>query len=93
MHIQLFIFQVEFSLLLLIYLGYLKNRYMGSIIGRVADHISMHFGNIIYPPTISEMKKDHLNDDTIAFDNVNWHSQIINNQVVGCNLFYIKLLF
>ncbi|XP_072763641.1 galactose mutarotase [Anoplolepis gracilipes] len=67
--------------------GYLKNRYMGSIIGRVADHIPMHFSNIIYPLTISDKtKKDHLNDATVAFDNVNWHSQIVNNQVVMSHL-------
>lgn len=58
---------------------------MGSIIGRVADHIPMHFNNIIYPLTTkNETKKDtNYNNGTVAFDNVNWHSQIVNNRVVG----------
>lgn len=65
---------------------------MGSIIGRVADHIPMHFSNIIYPPTTkNETKKDNnYNNGTVAFDNVNWHSQIVNNRVVGCSLFCLK---
>lgn len=63
---------------------------MGSIIGRVADRIPTHL-NINYPSTINdETEKDYLNDGTVAFDNVNWHSQIVNNQVVGCNLFSLK---
>ncbi|KAM0727985.1 Galactose mutarotase [Formica fusca] len=67
--------------------GYLKNRYMGSIIGRVADRIPMHLSNMIYPSTIGdETKKDHLNDGMVAFDNVNWHSQIVNNRVVMSHL-------
>ncbi|XP_029164571.1 aldose 1-epimerase-like [Nylanderia fulva] len=66
--------------------GYLKNRYMGSIVGRVADHISTHCDNQIDPPTINKTQKDRLNDDAIAFDNVNWHSQIVNNQVVMSHL-------
>ncbi|CAL1678752.1 unnamed protein product [Lasius platythorax] len=66
--------------------GYLKNRYMGSIIGRVADRIPTHL-NINYPSTINhETEKDYLNDGTVAFDNVNWHSQIVNNQVVMSHL-------
>lgn len=71
-------------------LGYLKNRYIGSIIGRVANRISgglMSLNNVIYPLSINdETGKDHFNGGIVAFDNVNWQSQIVNNRVVGPNL-------
>ncbi|XP_039312848.1 galactose mutarotase [Solenopsis invicta] len=71
--------------------GYLKNRYMGSIIGRVANCISgssMHLDNVIYPLSINDgTGKDRFNGGTVAFDNANWQSQIVNNRVVRCNLF------
>ncbi|EFN77740.1 Aldose 1-epimerase [Harpegnathos saltator] len=66
--------------------GYLKDRYMGSIIGRVANRISdglMSLNNVIYPLSINdETGKDHFNGGVVAFDNVNWQSQIVNNRVV-----------
>ncbi|XP_019699819.1 aldose 1-epimerase [Harpegnathos saltator] len=73
--------------------GYLKDRYMGSIIGRVANRISdglMSLNNVIYPLSINdETGKDHFNGGVVAFDNVNWQSQIVNNRVVGSCFFYI----
>ncbi|KAL6254660.1 hypothetical protein P5V15_013967 [Pogonomyrmex californicus] len=70
--------------------GYLKNRYMGSIIGRVANCISggpMHLDNVIYPLSINDRAgKDCFNNDTVAFDNANWQSQIVNNRVVMSHL-------
>lgn len=59
---------------------------MGSIIGRVANCISdgpMHLDNVIYPLSINDgAGKDCYNGGTVAFDNANWQSQIVNNQVV-----------
>ncbi|XP_011702493.1 PREDICTED: aldose 1-epimerase-like isoform X2 [Wasmannia auropunctata] len=66
------------------------NRYMGSIIGRVANCISgspMQPGNVIYPLSINGgTGEDRFNGDTFAFDNVNWQSQIVNNRVVMSHL-------
>lgn len=65
----------------------MENRYIGRIIGRVAGHIFSNLYNAICPSAINEAtEKDQLNGK-IAFDNVNWQSQIVNNRVVGCNLF------
>ncbi|KYN15828.1 PREDICTED: aldose 1-epimerase-like [Trachymyrmex cornetzi] len=70
--------------------GYLKNRYMGSIIDRVANCISggtMHLDNVIYPLSINDRAgKDRFNGGTVAFDNTNWQSQIVNNRVVMSHL-------
>ncbi|EGI59251.1 PREDICTED: aldose 1-epimerase-like [Acromyrmex echinatior] len=70
--------------------GYLKNRYMGSIIDRVANCISgsmMHLDNVIYPLSINDRAgKDRLNGGTVVFDNTNWQSQIVNNRVVMSHL-------
>ncbi|TGZ47647.1 Aldose 1-epimerase [Temnothorax longispinosus] len=70
--------------------GYLKNRYMGSIIGRVANCVSggsMHLDNVIYPLSINDgAAKDCFNGGTVAFDNANWQSQIVNNRVVMSHL-------
>lgn len=59
---------------------------MGSIIGRVANCISdspTSLDNVIYPLSINDgAGKDCYNGGTIAFDNANWQSQIVNNQVV-----------
>lgn len=64
---------------------------MGSIIDRVANCISggtMHLDNVIYPLSINDRAgKDRFNGGTVAFDNTNWQSQIVNNRVVRCNLF------
>ncbi|KYM85690.1 Aldose 1-epimerase [Atta colombica] len=70
--------------------GYLKNRYMGCIIDRVANGISggtMHLDNVIYPLSINDRTgKDCFNSATVAFDNTNWQSQIVNNRVVMSHL-------
>lgn len=59
---------------------------MGSIIGRVADRVSgglTRLNNVIHPLSINdETGKDRFNGGTLAFDNVNWQSQIANNRVV-----------
>lgn len=64
---------------------------MGSIIGRVANRITgglMNLNNVTYLLSINdETGKDHFNGDMVAFDNVNWQSQIVDNRVVGSNLF------
>lgn len=60
---------------------------MGSIVGRVANRTSggsMRLDNANDPLSINDTGtgKDHLNGGVVAFDNVNWQSQIVNNRVV-----------
>ncbi|XP_020300175.1 aldose 1-epimerase-like isoform X2 [Pseudomyrmex gracilis] len=66
--------------------GYLKNRYMGSIIGRVANPISanLKFHDATHLSSINDEIGKGYNGRT--FDNVNWQSQIVNNQVVMSHL-------
>ncbi|XP_043799126.1 galactose mutarotase-like [Apis laboriosa] len=66
--------------------GYLKNRYIGSTIGRVANKISMgkvKIDNKDYSLTINDKySMSHYNGGFIAFDNVNWNSYIFKKHVV-----------
>ncbi|XP_012243369.2 aldose 1-epimerase-like [Bombus impatiens] len=66
--------------------GYLKNRYIGSIIGRVVNRIScakMRIENKIYCLSPNdENGVDHFNGGFVGFDNVNWNSCIMKKHVV-----------
>ncbi|XP_031771370.1 aldose 1-epimerase-like [Apis florea] len=66
--------------------GYLKNRYIGSTIGRVAHKISMgkmKINNKNYSLTINDKTSmSHYNGGFFAFDNVNWNSYIFKKHVV-----------
>ncbi|XP_060815882.1 galactose mutarotase-like [Bombus pascuorum] len=66
--------------------GYLKNRYIGSIIGRVVNRIScakMRIENKIYCLSPNdENGLDHFNGGFVGFDNVNWNSYIMKKHVV-----------
>ncbi|CAK9828340.1 Galactose mutarotase [Anthophora retusa] len=66
--------------------GYLKNRYVGSIIGRIVNRVSyakVRIENEMY--TLSVNDKDgvsHFNGGFFGFDNVNWDSYILNKRYV-----------
>jgi len=60
---------------------------MGSIIGRVSGRIGGPDSAICASLIDTFFDKNYLNVNTDAFDNVNWQSQIVDNRVVGYNLF------
>ncbi|XP_043495267.1 galactose mutarotase-like [Polistes fuscatus] len=70
--------------------GYLENRYMGSILGRLVNRVAdakMRIKKTIYSLSINdEYGKDHVNGGVVGFDNVNWNSYILNKQVVMSHL-------
>lgn len=65
----------------------MKNRYIGSTIGRVANKISMgkmKINNKDYSLTINDKNStSHYNGGFVAFDNVNWNSYVFKKHVVG----------
>ncbi|KAH0945061.1 hypothetical protein HN011_005297 [Eciton burchellii] len=66
--------------------GYLKNRHMGSIIGRVSGDVSGNLDNAICSSLINTFFDNYLNFNTNVFNNVNWQSQIVDNRVVMSHL-------
>ncbi|XP_017795549.1 PREDICTED: aldose 1-epimerase-like [Habropoda laboriosa] len=70
--------------------GYLKNRYIGSIIGRIVNRVShakMRIENEMYCLSVND--KDgvsHFNGGFVGFDNVNWDSCILNSRHVMSHL-------
>lgn len=67
------------------FIGYLKNRYIGRIIGRVVNRISA--GTFWDDKTKYQLSKNdneinHINGGLFGFDNANWESYILGNQVV-----------
>ncbi|OAD58621.1 Aldose 1-epimerase [Eufriesea mexicana] len=70
--------------------GYSKNRYIGSVIGRVVNRISsakMRIENKNY--SLSTNDRDgvsHFNGGFVAFDNVNWESYMSKDNVVMSHL-------
>jgi len=60
---------------------------MGSIIGRVSGDVSGNLDNAICSSLINTFFDNYLNFNTNVFNNVNWQSQIVDNRVVGYNLF------
>ncbi|XP_076244003.1 galactose mutarotase [Calliopsis andreniformis] len=70
--------------------GYLRNRYIGSIIGRVVNRIShgkMRVEKKIHPLSINDKDgSSHFNGGFFGFDNVNWNSFILKKYVVMSHL-------
>ncbi|XP_053997930.1 galactose mutarotase-like [Hylaeus anthracinus] len=66
--------------------GYLENRYIGSMIGRVVNRISngrMRLSNRNYSLSINDKDgASHFNGGFFAFDNVNWQSHVLHKHVV-----------
>ncbi|XP_076670743.1 galactose mutarotase [Andrena cerasifolii] len=62
--------------------GYLKNRYIGSIIGRVVNRISRGCGC----GWNGQDDCSYMNGGIFGFDNVNWQSFVLNKQVVMSHL-------
>ncbi|XP_015435487.1 PREDICTED: aldose 1-epimerase-like [Dufourea novaeangliae] len=66
--------------------GYLKNRYIGSIIGRVVNRISggkMTVNNKVHQLSVNDKNGySHFNGGIFGFDNVNWQSHILDKYVV-----------
>ncbi|KAK9306201.1 hypothetical protein QLX08_003087 [Tetragonisca angustula] len=70
--------------------GYLKNRYIGSMIGRVVNHVSRAKMRVENEScTLSrngEDGVDHFNGGFVGFDNVNWNSYAMKKHVVMTHL-------
>ncbi|XP_017876261.1 aldose 1-epimerase-like [Ceratina calcarata] len=70
--------------------GYLENRYIGSMIGRVANRISggqIRLENKVYSLTLNDKTGvSHFNGGFVGFDNVNWDSHILKKHVVMSHL-------
>ncbi|KAG7207662.1 hypothetical protein KM043_009281 [Ampulex compressa] len=70
--------------------GYLENRYMGCTIGRVANRVSeglMRIDDAVYSLTINDqVGSNHFNGGFAAFDNANWDSYALEEQVIMSHL-------
>lgn len=66
--------------------GYLSNRYMGSIIGRVVNRVADGFlfidGKRYNLTKNDETSQHQINGGFHAFDNVNWDACVVGKQVV-----------